>query len=478
MQSDVTNPQRGRRLLGDTLLFGISSFGSRILLLLLTPLYTSLLTKAEYGTADLLQITITFLYPLLTLATADAAMRFAMDKAVRREAVLGNALLFVLLASLVTACTYPLIRAWSEELAAYFGYFLLLFTLFNLHNALSSFIKGCGQTVLFAVQGVLHTVAIIASNLILLLGFRMRLDGYLYSLAIGYALPIVVIFFGGRLWRYLALPRIDRPLLRAMLQYSLPLIPALLAWEINSHIDRYMIIGFLGVAENGLYGVAHKIPTMLSAILTIFIQAWQLSAIENHGQADEADYHTRVYQSLETVSLLGCMLLILLNKPIARLLFAGEFFEAWHYVPMLVVSAMFSALSGFLAAAFRAEKKTTGLLLSVIAGAAVNILLNFALLPTIGLQGAAIATAVSFLFVWLIRLFSVQRLVPIRLSVWRTVLTYLFFLAGVSILVFDLPYALPLYGACCLMALLLRLPELIALLRSLPQLLSLLRRHA
>ena len=111
MQSDVTNPQRGRRLLGDTLLFGISSFGSRILLLLLTPLYTSLLTKAEYGTADLLQITITFLYPLLTLATADAAMRFAMDKAVRREAVLGNALLFVLLASLITACTYPLIRA-------------------------------------------------------------------------------------------------------------------------------------------------------------------------------------------------------------------------------------------------------------------------------------------------------------------------------------------------------------------------------
>ena len=460
MHEDATKPSKYRRLAGDTLLFGISSFGSRILLLLLTPLYTSLLSEAEYGTADLIQTTVSFLYPVLTLAMADAAMRFAMDKTCRREAVLGNTLLISLLATLFLLPFYPLIALWQPELTAYFGIFLLLFTLFNLHNTLSCFIKGIGMTRLFAIQAIVQTATIIAGNLLFLLGAGWRLEGYLYSLAIGYLLPSLLMFFGGRLWRYLAPPRLEGGLLVVMLRYSLPIIPALLAWEVNSHIDRYMITGILDISQNGLYGAAHKIPTMLTAVLTVFLQAWQLSAIENHGEREESDYHTEVYTAFETVGLLACLALIALSKPIAHLLFAGDFFVAWQYVPMLLVSALFSALAGFLAAAFRAEKKTGGLLLSVILGAAVNILLNLLLLPVLHLQGAAIATAISFFCVWLIRVFSVQCLIRIRLPILRTCLSYLLLAIGTTAIAFGMPYALPLFAALSLLIITLRAKEI------------------
>ena len=454
-----------RRLAGDTLLFGISSFGSRLLLLLLTPLYTSLLSEAEYGTADLVQTTVNFIYPVLTLAMADAALRFAMDKTCRREAVLGNALLFTLLSTLLLLPVYPLIALWQPALAGYFGIFLLIFTLFNLHNALASFLKGLGKTRLFAVQAMVQTASIIAGNLLLLLGFGWRLEGYLYSIALGYLLPILLMFFGGRLWCYLAPPRLEKSLLRAMLRYSLPIIPALLAWEVNSHIDRYMIIGMLGLSQNGLYSAAHKIPTMLTAVLMIFLQAWQLSAIENHGEQDESDYHTEMYAAFEAVGLLACMGLILLERPISYLLLAGDFFIAWQYVPLLLVSSLFSALSGFLAATFRAEKRTGGLLFSVLLGAVVNILLNMLLLPTMGLQGAALATAVSFFGVWLVRLLSVQRMVRIRVPVLRTVLAYLLLGGGVLLSLHESPYTYPALVLVLLMMLALRAKEITALCR-------------
>ena len=172
-----------------------------------------------------------------------------------------------------------------------------------------------------------------------------------------------------------------------------------------------------------------------------------------------------MYAAFEAVGLLTCTGLILLARPVSYLLLAGDFFIAWQYVPLLLVSALFSALSGFLAAAFRAEKRTGGLLVSVLLGAAINILLNLLLLPTMGLQGAALATALSFFGVWLVRLLSVQRLVRIRVPVLRTVLAYLLLGGGVLLSLHESPYAYPALALVLLMMLALRAKEILALCR-------------
>ena len=55
-----------RRLISNTALFSISTFGSKILVFLLTPFYTSILTESEYGVTDLLIQTGNFLFPLVS----------------------------------------------------------------------------------------------------------------------------------------------------------------------------------------------------------------------------------------------------------------------------------------------------------------------------------------------------------------------------------------------------------------------------
>ena len=69
-----------RKLLTDTGLFALSSFGSRFLVFFLAPLYTYVLSTEQFGTVDLLQTTVIFLYPLLTLSISEAVLRFAMDE--------------------------------------------------------------------------------------------------------------------------------------------------------------------------------------------------------------------------------------------------------------------------------------------------------------------------------------------------------------------------------------------------------------
>ncbi len=430
-----------RNLARDTALFAISNFGSKILVFLLTPLYTAILTTAEYGIVDIIVTTVNFVYPLLTLSIAEATLRFALDKEKSKQEVLSCSLLFTVLSIILLLCAYPFISRFGMLNVKDYGiYFILIFAFFNINNTFSNFIKGIGKTKLFAITGILQTVAIIVSNVVLLVFCEAGVVGYLMSIVIGYAIPATVAFFCGGIYKYLFPFRMSSDIVKEMLKYSIPMIPTLLAWSINTSIDKYMIIAFCGVEDNGLYSVAHKIPTLLTTITTIFLQAWQISAVVSY-EKDNKDY-TEIYRWLNTVNLFATMAVIILAKFMARFLFSNDFYAAWKFVPFLTVSAFYSTASGFLASSFRAAKKTKLLFVSVMLGAIINILLNIVLLNWLSTLGAAIATAVSFGIVWLMRIVLVQKVTPIRINVSITVLSQVLLFAAAAIYSLEIKYSL------------------------------------
>lgn len=451
---------RMKTLITDTGLFAISNFGSKIILFLLMPLYTNILATEEYGIADLITTTINFIYPVLTLSIAEATLRFAMKEGTSPKAVLSNSLVFVVIAVGLLLLGTPLFGLIDNSIKEHWVAFVVTFTLFNVQNCFANFIKGRGQTKLFAVQGLLHTAALVLSNICLLVFFKTGLTGYLLSIIIGYAVSVVYMFVKGKLYRELFPMQLDRQLIRQMLQYSLPMIPTTLAWAVNTSVDRYMIIGFLGLGISGIYSVAHKIPSLLTTIVNIFLQAWQLSAISNADAKDEGVYYTRIYGGLNVVCLAGCMVMIPLSKWLSGLVFADAYYTAWQSMPMLTVSVLFSSLSGFLAAAFRAHMDTKALFVSVGVGAVVNVVLNLLLIPTVGAPGAAVATAVSFFAVWCIRRVTVKRMVAIQIKDLPAMLSYGLLFAGALLVTFDVPFAYIGFLAACVVIIILNISEI------------------
>ena len=169
----------------------------------------------------------------------------------------------------------------------------MIYFLFNIHNTLINYLKGNGKTKQFAVQSILQALTIIVSNVVFLMVFQRGLKGYLISMMIGYFVPVLYVIVCGRIYQDLPSISVKKGTVRRMLAYSIPMIPTLLAWAVNSSIDKYMIVSIVGINENGLYSVAHKIPTLLTIVLSVFLQAWQISAIENHGADDEDNYYTK-----------------------------------------------------------------------------------------------------------------------------------------------------------------------------------------
>ena len=430
--------QKYKMLFSDTIAFTISSFASKILVFLLIPLYTSVLSTEQYGIADLITNTVNVIYPIMTLSIMEATLRFAFDEKSNSTDVLSNSLFVIIFAEFIIVILWPFSSVFGKTMHEYWVWFAIIFGGFNLQEVLAQYTKGINKTKVFALSGVIQTLVIIISNIVGLLIFKGGLSAYLLSIVLGYCLSSVYLISAAKI--KLEKFTVNWKLLKEMLQFSIPTIPVLVAWWINTSADKYIIIAFKGIAESGIYSVAYKIPSILAMVTSIFTSAWTISAIKSVGEEDNDEYQSNIYKFFNVANILACSILILFSKVISSILFADTFFYAWHYVPILLVAYLFSGLSGFMASSFRAAKYTKGLFSSTVIGALINIISNFYFVKKYGSMGAAFTTMIGFAVMFYIRSKSIQKIVKLQINIVKDSLMYILLLVQAIVVSFEVPY--------------------------------------
>ena len=137
-------------------------------------------------------------------------------------------------------------------------------------------------------------------------------------------------------------------LLPKVLLFSLPLIPNAICWWVSSFLDRVMIVSMVNTAANGLYAAAHKIPSLLSVVMTIFFQAWQVSANEEFKKRDIAQFYSKIFDQMSACIFVLASVLIVLSRPINSVFLGADYYDAWQYMPLLVLSTSFFSFAQYL----------------------------------------------------------------------------------------------------------------------------------
>ena len=407
---------RYKKLGKNTALMVVGNFASKILTFLLLPLYTYCLTTSEYGISDLITTTINLCLPFLTLTISESVLRFTLDKDTDNKqiftittAVIGMG--FVLLA--VTAPLWKIVIPFKEYVLFFLAYYLVMV----LSNTAQQFTKGLEHVDVFVISGIITTFATCMWNILLLLVFKMGIRGYLLAYILGYATSFLYILIKEKLWDYwIGIRKIDTMVAREILYYCIPLIPNSISWWVSDSSDRYILEYFWGASVIGVYAIAYKIPSIVSILSTILTSAWQISAVDDFGSEESRKFFSDVYQKYASVYVMASAVIILFIKVISKILFTGEFYDAWKYAIILLVAVVFQAMNGFLGIIYAASKKTKTIFLTTLLGAGSNILLNLLLIPRIGALGAAIATMFSYIIVWITRLIDSRKILPISIN--------------------------------------------------------------
>ena len=401
---------RFKYLIKNTSILTIGSFSSKILVFLLVPLYTSILSTAEYGYYDLIATTIQMLMPVLAVSMYEGAMRFIMDKSKPNGQVVSIGFRFVLIGTVIFTALVLLnkvFRFW--EFAADFWLYIIFYFAFGLLNQYANQLaRGFEQVRTIAVAGVISTVIVVGCNILFLLVLKLGLKGFFLAYILSYIVTGLYVFNQLRITKYLEKVT-NKGLQKEMLSYSAPLILNTIGWWANNSLDKYVVTWLCGVAVNGVFSVSYKIPSILNVLQSIFIQAWQISAIKETDSNDSAAFYGGILKMVNIMMSLCCMVLIALTIPIAKLLFAKDFFSAWQYAPFLLLSCVINAAGGVLGPVLSAKKNSKALGLAALYGALTNLVLNVALVYIMGVQGAAIATAISSFVIFQFRLKAVGK---------------------------------------------------------------------
>ena len=158
----------------NTLVFFISKFSSKILVFLLLPLYTSVLSTSEYGISDLMNTSVSLFYIILTLMVAESVLRFSFDKNYEKAQIFSTGLFFILVSSILMGLGI-IIANKINKIKIFDGYWLhyfLLYVFYSLDNLLANFIRGLEKIKLIALAGVVGTIVTVISNIFLLVVFK------------------------------------------------------------------------------------------------------------------------------------------------------------------------------------------------------------------------------------------------------------------------------------------------------------------
>ena len=417
----------------------MGTFASKVLVFLLMPFYTSVLSTAEFGTADLISQTANLLIPLAAVGICDGIFRFTLDGGADKKKILSTGMAIIFVGSLGILGLAQLLR-FFDALEDHVFLIIAYVVAANVHLAFANYVRAEGKNVMFAVQGIINTVLTIVLNVVFLLGFGMGSEGYVLSVVLADTCLCVILFFWARLYKKISVKAIDRGVAGDMLKFSIPYIPTTIMWLITSVSDRYIVTYYKGVEENGLYAAAYKLPTMISLVSGVFIEAWHFSAVKDADEKERSSFFGLVYENFMGAMFMCGSLIIAFAKILTKLLLSDAYFSSWKYVPVLVIATVFSTLVSFLGSVYFLKKKSAISMLTAMAGAVTNIILNFLLIPKWGAMGAAVATLACYVLVYVIRAINTRKYVRFDLHSIRVVINGVLLTAQTALWFVDVKY--------------------------------------
>lgn len=428
---------RYKKLASNTVILGMGTFASKLLVFLLMPFYTAMLSTAEYSMAELIASTANLMIPIFCVGISQGIFRFAADRESDKAAVFSSSAALLLGGSAALLLLSPLLG-----LLDYFtGYTVLIVAYVlsaNLQAICAQYVRAVDKTRLFALQGIFNTLVTVACNILFLAAWDLGVTGYVLSVIVGNLLTTLLLILAARLWQVFRFSKIQRRLMGQLLRFSIPLIPTTVCWLITDLSDRYMVTYFWGDSVNGVYSAAYKIPTVVNLVAGIFLQAWQFSAVAESTDRDScASFYSKVFGGFLSVITLGSAGLILCSELLAELLLNSAYHGAKTYIPTLLCAVAVEAMVSFLASVYLVRKKSMHSFFTAVLGTTMNVALNLFLIPRMGALGAAIATLAAYFAVLIARLIDAPRILPFRLQIPRLAINLLLLFAAAAFMTLN-----------------------------------------
>jgi O-antigen/teichoic acid export membrane protein len=432
-----------KRLAASTVLYAISNLFQRGLMLILLPLYARYFTKAEFGAMDLIYQAVLVLIILSSLGMPQGLPRgFNIAGATEADnRKLIGVLTAVLIPSLVIVSAF--IFLFSDDLSAllfngegeveWMTLSALFFASMVIQQYPLQILKARQSALEYSAWSILTFLIVTAGNVSLIAFYGMGLKGMLIANILGFGLVGLVIFVRSIAWMDF---NFEFHRLRPLLQFGLPMLPALLGRKVLEASDRYMIPQYSSLDQLGEYVMGVKIANVIEVLVLVpFLFAWQPFFYSISNRADAREIFARVTFYFFVLSLFVFLAMFAVHREALHFLGGGAYHTSTFVIMCLVMSVLVNGVQYTISPGIHLSSRLVQEAVLMLVAAALKMLLNFLLIPHFLLDGAAFGTLVAYAFYFCSTFYLSQRLYAISYDLRRYFKVLVYFFAIFSLLV-------------------------------------------
>lgn len=441
-----------RRVSRQLITYGTADVAILAINFFLLPVYTRVLSPAEYGALALLLVFEAFLKPVLRCGLDGAYLRHYFDEHTdkQRQSLAATILWFLVVFNVAALALVWLARPWltrmlmgSTEYAPALWLIAVNTALVNLQVLPNAWYVAHERSTVVGAINVARSLATIIARLIFVVGLRKGVYGLMVAdiivttaLAFVY-LPTQIRMVKGGVF--------SRGRLGTLLRFGFPQIPAGVLGQVMAMTDRYVLGTLLSLRDVGVYSIGVTMASVLKLFPVAFATAWQPFAFSSLKRADAPAMFARQASYAFVVMCFGALGISAYAPPIVRLFLPATYHPSTTVVPILVLGITIQATTSFVVTSLNVARQTSRIPMAAAIGAIGSLAGSLLLIPRFGAIGAACGALCGQVAFAAATAWFAQQSYPIPYEVGR--LTKCSLTAGVlGSLALLLPADAPLFG--------------------------------
>lgn len=400
--------RKEKELIKATLILMAAKVSTQVVNFFLLPMYTALLSEAEYGEIDIYSSLSMIVIPFLTLQLEMGLFRFFITaKKDEQKKYVSTSLILVLGVTSVVSLIYFVIAN-----IVHLNYVILIFFYYisiMISTYLLQLCRAQGDNAGYGIGTFLSSSCAVVLNILFVSVIGFKVKGVILSSIIAQLVCAVFLFFRTKIYRYFSFKEFDKNACRSLLNYSAPLVfNQISSWAINFS-DRIIIVSFLGIALNGIYAVANKLSNIINTFFGVFNLAWTENVVRSMNDSDSNKYINKMFLVIFQIYLAGITGIINVLPFMFGFLVNENYNDAYAHVPILLLAMFFSGLAATIGSIYIAYGKTKEISFTTFLAGVCNVLVHLLMINRFGLYAASVSTLVSFGLLFFYRLFAVKK---------------------------------------------------------------------
>ncbi len=416
-----------KRFFKDSLIYGSANFFAKGIVFLLIPIYTHAFLPRDFGVLDFLTAAGAIVSVVLPLGISNGIARYLPEAKTSAESAefassalwftLATYAVFAILAVLFSDCITVFLLD-SREFKALFLFAVAAIVCNGVLYSLQNLLRWQLLSKKFAISSFLSTVLTAATAVFFILVLKTGVIGVFYGQIVGALLGILVTWSYTR--RALRLT-FDYQKLKKMILFGLPVVPAMVGEFFSLYIDRFAIKNFLSMSDVGIYGVGFRFASIVNLLLTGFASALTPLVYAHYKSETAPRELAQIFSYFLAMAIPLIIAISLFSREVLWIFTTPGYYSAWTVIPILSTAYLLLAMYNF-APGLHITMKTKTIAIIHVLTAILNTVLNFTLVQSMGIMGAALSALLSAFFCFASYMFISQRLYPIPHN-WKRIIS-------------------------------------------------------